>query len=98
MPESETPKSRSPLPVIAAALALGVIAGAAVLYVKAQGSGNQAADAQTSCPFDKTKAEALNAAAKGEVAAMLATDEPQPSTVRTASPRPLRIFPDARCS
>jgi thiol-disulfide isomerase/thioredoxin len=78
MPESETPKSRSPLPVIAAALALGVIAGAAVLYVKAQGSGNQAADAQTSCPFDKTKAEALNAAAKGEVAAMLATDEPQP--------------------
>ncbi len=78
MPETEKPKSRN-LPLLtAAALALGVLAGAAVLYVNAQGSGNQQADAQSSCPIDKTIAGALNAAAKGEVAAMLATDEPQP--------------------
>jgi thiol-disulfide isomerase/thioredoxin len=78
MPESDTPKSGNPLPVIAAALALGVLAGAAVLYVKAQGSGNQVAALEKACPFDAAKAEALNGAAKGEVAAMLATDEPLP--------------------
>jgi thiol-disulfide isomerase/thioredoxin len=78
MHESETPKPRNPMPVIVGALALGVLAGAAVLYVKAQGSGNQAVATQTSCAFDKAQAEALNAAAKGEAAAMLATEEPQP--------------------
>jgi thiol-disulfide isomerase/thioredoxin len=78
MPESETPKFRKPLIVISAALALGVLAGAAVLYVNGQRSGNQAADAKASCPFAAAKAKTLNAAAKGEVAAMLATEEPQP--------------------
>jgi thiol-disulfide isomerase/thioredoxin len=77
MPEPSLPKARSPYLVIGAALALGVLAGAAVLYVKGQGSGNQVVALETACPFDAAKAEALNAAAKGEVAAMLASDEPQ---------------------
>jgi len=77
MPEQSALKARSPLMVVGAALALGVLAGAAVLYVKGQGSGNQVVALETACPFDAAKAEALNAAAKGEVAAMLASDEPQ---------------------
>jgi thiol-disulfide isomerase/thioredoxin len=77
MPESSTPKTRSPFRIIGAALAFGVLAGAAVLYVKGQGSGNQVVALEKACPFDAVKAEALNAAAKGEVAAMLPSEEPQ---------------------
>jgi thiol-disulfide isomerase/thioredoxin len=77
MPESPTPKPRSPFVIVGAALALGVLAGAAVLYVKGQGSGNQVVELEKACPFDAAKAEALNAAAKGDVAAMLASDAPQ---------------------
>jgi thiol-disulfide isomerase/thioredoxin len=77
MPESPTSKTRSPFRIIGAALAFGVLAGAAVLYVKGQGSGNQTVALEKACPFDAVKAEALNAAAKGNVAAMLASEEPQ---------------------
>jgi thiol-disulfide isomerase/thioredoxin len=77
MPESPNPKDRSPFAIISAALALGVLAGAAVLYVKGQGSGNQVVELERACPFDAAKAKALNASAKGEVAGMLATEAPQ---------------------
>jgi thiol-disulfide isomerase/thioredoxin len=77
MPESSTPKARSPFRIVGAALAFGVLAGAAVLYVKGQGSGNQVVSLEKACPFDAVKAEALNAAAKGDVAAMLPSEEPQ---------------------
>lgn len=77
MPESLDPISRRPLLIVGAALALGVLAGAAVLYVRGEGSGNQVVASETSCPYDKSKADTLNSAAKGEVAAMLAAEEPQ---------------------
>jgi thiol-disulfide isomerase/thioredoxin len=77
MSEPSAPKPRSPFLIVGAALALGVLAGAAVLYVKGQGSGNQVVALETSCAFEKAKAEALNGAAKGDVAAMLASEEPQ---------------------
>lgn len=80
MSETAEPKSRKALAIVSAALVLGALAGAAVLYVKAQGSGNQLATLEKACPFDAGQAEALNAAAKGEVAAMLAAEEPQELT------------------
>ena len=77
MTDTETPKPKSPMKIVAAALALGVLAGAAVLYVKGQGSGNAAvADAGT-CKINEALASSLNQAAKGDVAAMLPTSEPQ---------------------
>lgn len=77
MSETAEPKSRKALAIVSAALVLGALAGAAVLYVKAQGSGNQLATLEKACPLDTAKVEALNGAAKGEVAAMLASEDPQ---------------------
>jgi thiol-disulfide isomerase/thioredoxin len=77
MTETETPKPQNTLKIIAAALALGVLAGAAVLYVKGQGSGNAAAADAGGCRIDEELAAALNTAAKGDVAAMLPAGEPQ---------------------
>ena len=77
MTETETPKPKSPMKIIAAALALGVLAGAAVLYVKGEGSGNAAVAEAGACKVNEALAASLNEAAKGDVAAMLPTGEPQ---------------------
>ena len=67
-----------PLTIIGAALALGVVAGAAALYVKPQGSGNVAGgDDAVKCALDDTDTTSINSAAKGEVAAMLPAETPQ---------------------
>jgi thiol-disulfide isomerase/thioredoxin len=77
MTETGTPKPKSPIKIIAAALALGVIAGAAFLYVKGQGSGNAAVADAGGCKINQALSASLNAAAKGGVAAMLPVSEPQ---------------------
>jgi thiol-disulfide isomerase/thioredoxin len=77
MTETEMPKPQNAMKIIGAALALGVIAGAAVLYVKGQGSGNVAAADAGGCKINSALAASLNAAAKGGVAAMLPASEPQ---------------------
>ena len=77
MTETGTPKPRSPMKIIGAALTLGVLAGAAVLYVKGEGSGNAALAEAGDCKVNEALATGLNAAAKGDVAAMLPTSEPQ---------------------
>jgi thiol-disulfide isomerase/thioredoxin len=77
MTETETPKSQNTMKMIAAALALGVLAGAAVLYVKGQASGNAAVADAGGCEINAALAASLNAAAKGGVAAMLPVSEPQ---------------------
>ena len=77
MTDTETPKPLNPTKIIAAALALGLFAGAAVLYVKGQGSGNAAVAEAGACEVNEAVAASLNAAAKGDVAAMLPASEPQ---------------------
>lgn len=78
MTEPKTSKPGNPAKIIGAALALGIAAGAAVLYVNGQGSGNVAvAEDAGKCALDEGQKVSLNAAAKGEVAAMLPADEPQ---------------------
>ena len=78
MTETQTPKPTGTIKILGAALALGILAGATMLYVKAQGSGNQVADLDGgTCKQDDVLATSLNVAAKGDVAAMLATSEPQ---------------------
>ena len=78
MTETKTPGPISPITIIGAALVLGILAGAAVLYVKGQGSGNQVAVSNgEACKQDEALAASLNGAAKGDVAAMLPTSEPQ---------------------
>ncbi|MEF2070187.1 TlpA disulfide reductase family protein [Consotaella sp. CSK11QG-6] len=54
------------------ALAAGLVAGAAGIYVMESGSGNQVA----SCPADDSLREALDQAAQGEVAAVQPLAEP----------------------
>jgi thiol-disulfide isomerase/thioredoxin len=77
MTQTETPKPKSPMRIIAAALALGVFAGTAVLYVNGQGSGNAAVAEAGACKINDAAAAILSAAAKGDVAAMLPASEPQ---------------------
>ena len=77
MTETETPNPKNPMKIIAAALALGLFAGAAILYVKGQGSGNAATAEAGGCRINTALAASLNAAAKGDVAAMLPASEPQ---------------------
>ncbi len=77
MTETETPKLKNPMKIVAAALLLGVFAGAAVLYVKGQGSGNAEVADAGGCKLNEALAANLNAAAKGGVAAMLPASEPQ---------------------
>jgi thiol-disulfide isomerase/thioredoxin len=77
MTQTQTPRPKSPMKIIAAALALGVLAGAAVLYVNGQGSGNAAVADAGGCKIDEATVASLNAAAKGDVAAMLPASEPQ---------------------
>jgi thiol-disulfide isomerase/thioredoxin len=78
MTETKTSMLNNPVKIIGAALALGLIAGVAILYVKGQGSGNQAAALETSaCTLDEARNASLNSAFKGDVAAMLAADTPQ---------------------
>jgi thiol-disulfide isomerase/thioredoxin len=74
---TETPKPKGPMKIITVALALGVLAGAAVLYFKGQGSGNVAAADAGGCEINEALAASLNEAAKGDVAAMLPASEPQ---------------------
>jgi thiol-disulfide isomerase/thioredoxin len=80
MTETETPKPQSVTKIIAAALALGVLAGAAVLYVKGQASGNAEVAEVGACKVNEALAANLNEAAKGDVAAMLPASEPQSLT------------------
>jgi thiol-disulfide isomerase/thioredoxin len=77
MTETKTTKAKNPMKIIGAALALGVIAGAAILYVKGQGSGNAAQADVGGCKINAALAASLNASAKGGVAAMLPASEPQ---------------------
>ena len=70
--------------LVAGALIAGMAAGAALLYVRERPDGNQA-DAVAmasgaSCEASAARASAAGATAKGQVAAMLATDEPSSLT------------------
>jgi thiol-disulfide isomerase/thioredoxin len=68
------PRNRRSLGAIAGlALLAGTAVGAGALYVGAVPAGNQAAGA---CPLDETARAAIDAAARGEVAAMQVTDAP----------------------
>ncbi|RYG79349.1 TlpA family protein disulfide reductase, partial [bacterium] len=58
-----------------AALALGALSGVGVLYVMETRSGNEALSAAT-CPLDEAARAALDAGARGEVAAVQALDTP----------------------
>jgi thiol-disulfide isomerase/thioredoxin len=77
MTETKTSKPGNPVKIIGAALALGVLAGGAVLYVKGQGSGNPAIADAGGCKINQALSASLNSAAKGGVAAMLPASEPQ---------------------
>ncbi|MFB2550404.1 thiol:disulfide interchange protein TlpA [Ensifer soli] len=70
--------------LIAAAAVLGLVAGAAAIYVKETWSGNGAGGAgvQTaaSCPLAKETVAAVTPFLKGQVAAMAPADDPRPMT------------------
>ncbi len=82
MNQTETPKRRNPRKIAGTALLIGIMAGAAVLYVRQAPSGNQPGSApeQSACVIDKDRSAALAAAAKGDVAAMLPAADPQSLT------------------
>lgn len=66
--------------LVAIAALAGIVAGAAAVYVKHMGSGNDGAAETASagqCEASKTLAETVKNAAKGEVAAMTAVSEPR---------------------
>lgn len=84
----ESPNPSSPPPrrrrrvlfgVGLAALALGALSGAGVLYVMETRSGNEAMSA-ANCPADEAARAALDADARGEVAAVQALDTPFDAT------------------
>jgi thiol-disulfide isomerase/thioredoxin len=58
-----------------AALALGALSGAGVLYVMETRSGNEGASARA-CPLDEGVRQALDEGARGEVAGVQPLDEP----------------------
>ena len=70
--------------LVAGALIAGMTAGAALLYVRERPDGNQAdavaSASGTSCEASAARASAAGAAAKGQVAAMLPTEEPSSLT------------------
>jgi thiol-disulfide isomerase/thioredoxin len=82
---TKTRKPRSALRLVALAALLGVIAGAAAVYVRESGSGN-APDAMTAdapadagqCAGAAAKVAALTPLMKGQVAAMAPADTPRP--------------------
>jgi thiol-disulfide isomerase/thioredoxin len=80
---TNTGKPRSALRLVALAALLGVIAGAAAVYVRESGSGN-APDAMTAgaaagqCAGAAAKVAALTPLMKGQVAAMAPADTPRP--------------------
>ncbi|RFC64079.1 TlpA family protein disulfide reductase [Fulvimarina endophytica] len=62
---------------VAGALAAGIVAGAGVLYVTGSLQGNAGDSvASATCPADPALAEAIDEAARGEVAAVSAVAEP----------------------
>jgi thiol-disulfide isomerase/thioredoxin len=67
--------------LIAAAVVAGMFAGAIGVYVMGSGSGNNTAQLsaeETSCAAKQSRADAVNAAATGEVAAMMGATPPRP--------------------
>ena len=64
--------------LIAIAAVAGVVAGAAAVYVKETGIGNGIGDsASAECPLTKERAANLTPLMKGQVAAMVAANEPR---------------------
>ncbi|WP_064697561.1 thiol:disulfide interchange protein TlpA [Rhizobium aegyptiacum] len=64
--------------LIAIAAVAGVVAGAAAVYVKETGIGNGVGDsASAECPLAKERAANLTPLMKGQVAAMVAANEPR---------------------
>lgn len=71
--------TKSPLKLIAAAGILGLIAGAAILYVRGLPSGNGPEQPMVqACAAKGDLAEAVVGAARGDVAALLAAKTPEP--------------------
>ncbi|NVP53674.1 thiol:disulfide interchange protein TlpA [Mycoplana rhizolycopersici] len=69
--------------LIAVAALAGILAGAAAVYVMESGSGNAGQDATAAaggkqCPLARDTAAALTPLFAGQVAAMMAVDEPRP--------------------
>ena len=64
--------------LIAIAAVAGVVAGAAAVYVKETGIGNGVSDtASAECPLTKERAANLSPLMKGQVAAMVAANQPK---------------------
>ncbi|KQT44412.1 sodium:dicarboxylate symporter [Aureimonas sp. Leaf454] len=93
-PSSEPPKRRRGLLGIGlAALCLGALSGAGVLYVMEARSGNEALSANA-CPLDDGIAKALDDGARGEVAGVKALDEPFDASAiafKDGDEKPVRI-------
>lgn len=67
--------------LIAIAAVAGIVAGAAAVYVKETGIGNGIGDsASAECPLTKERAANLTPLMKGQVAAMVAANEPRKLT------------------
>lgn len=75
-PKSSAPPRRNVKTIGALALVAGLVAGAAAIYVMEAGSGNRSALAAGSCAADDAVHAAVTQAARGEVAAVTALDEP----------------------
>lgn len=69
---------KSPLMLIAAAGLIGLVAGAAILYVRGLPSGNGQQAADSICAAKGGLAEMVAGAAKGDVAALLPAKSPEP--------------------
>lgn len=64
--------------LIAIAAVAGIIAGAAAVYVKETGIGNGVSDAASAeCPLTKERAANLTPLMKGQIAAMVAANQPK---------------------
>lgn len=73
--EKAAPRRRGFTKIVGAALVAGILAGVLGIYVIATGSGNRTASS-AACPAEEGGRQAVMAAAQGEVAAVVALDEP----------------------
>ncbi len=78
---TRTPLRLPSLKLVGIAVVAGIIAGAAAVYIKETGSGNGGADtASAECKATKDIATRIKPFLKGEVAAMVAPEEPRRMT------------------